>query len=291
MTTPTLSIDDAVLDEVISAEGAETSPDLPEPTPPSADEIFEQYADPDGAAERDVHDEALLVPLEHELELIARLGQIRSLRDVPLYYERRSSPQPYGFHVDHTLVPKLEAMVDLVRKRVPASYGKLTRIASAGMYVAKPGMHGKGLACDWDRWTFEHVVIAPRDRDHASQDLKRRRRYWSLGAICRSVCCYTLHGEYDAAHVDHFHCDTSVSPAFNTSRSTVTLLQALLNTVHGASPVLKVDGNYGPLTRAATAKAIERLGLNGSVHDFDVWIGFLRRSARLGFALAAPGNA
>lgn len=274
-----------LVDEVIAAEAAAEA--LAAPDAPSAEAILEGFADPDGAAGLHDHNhEALLQPLEHELELIAGLTPVRALRGVPLFYERGVKPRPQTFQVARTFLPKLETIVDLTRARVPASYGKLVRITSAGMFVAKAGKHGQGRACDWDRLTFERVAIAPLARDHASSDLARRRRYWSFAAICRSVCCFTLHGEYDAAHADHVHCDDSISDAFNTARSTITLLQALLNTVHGAS--LQVDGAYGPRTRAATVTAVRRLGLEGDVTERSVWIAFLRRSARLGFALTAP---
>jgi hypothetical protein len=289
MTATPLKVDDRLVQGVIEDEKqAAISPS--EPVAPTAEAVLEQYADPDGASQLHTHDMSLLAPLEHELALVASLTPIRRLRGVPLYYERLDVPKPYSFRVARSFLPMLEATVDHVRARVPSSYGKLLRISSAGMYVAKAGRHGEGRACDWDRWTFEHVDIAPRDRHHAAQDLARRRRYWALAAICRSLCCFTLHGEYDLAHTDHLHVDNSISTAFNTSFSTITLLQAVLNVIHGASPQLKVDGAYGPRTRAATLLAIKRLGLSGDVYDRLTWIAFLQRSARLGFTLAAPGR-
>jgi hypothetical protein len=269
------------LESVIAAE--EQASEIEQPETATAEGILERLADPPDVH---VHDEKLLAPLESDLQLAADLIPIRALRGVPLYYERAGAPKPYAFSVARGFVPRLERIVDDVRLRVPRSYGALTRITSAGMYVGKAGMHGKGRACDLDRFTFEHIVIAPHDGDHAAGELARRRRYWSLAAICRSHCCYTLHGEYNAAHRDHLHCDDLVDEGFNTSFSTITLLQALLNTVHGVSPALRVDGVYGPKTRAATAAAIARVGLSGDVHDRAVWLGLLRRSARLGFTLA-----
>ena len=218
-------------------------------------------------------------------ELATGLVSISAIRGVPLQYERSSA---HAFLVARSFLPYLEAIVDSVRHRVPASYGALQRISSAGMYVAKPGRHGEGRACDWDRLTFAHVSIAPIEGDHASPDLARRRRYWAFVALCRSHCCYTLHGRYNRDHENHVHCDNSTGVEFNANRSTVTLLQALLNDVHGAAPALTVDGVYGPRTRAATAVAIARLGLSGDVHERAVWLALLRRSARLGFALSAP---
>jgi hypothetical protein len=216
------------------------------------------------------------------------LTTIRSVRGVPLFYERfdDKQPRPHAFPVARSFVPKLEAIVDEVRKRVPDSYGDLTGITSAGMFVGKAGRHGEGRACDFDRLTFEHVQIAPIRRDHAG-DLARRRRYWAFVAICRSVCCFTLHAAHNKEHEDHVHGDHSVDVVFTSeARSTVTLVQSLLNVVHNASPALTVDGDYGPKTRAATAKAVTALGLTGNVTDRTVWIKFLRRSAQRGFELA-----
>lgn len=213
---------------------------------------------------------------------------INKLRGVPLFYERfdDKKPRPHTFPVARAFVPKLEAIVAEVQRRVPDSYGEITRITSGGMAVSKQGKHGEGHACDFDRVRFEHVEIAPKDGDHAASSVARRRRYWSLVAICRSFCCFTLHGEYDDAHKDHIHVDDSVDVVFAEAHSTVTLLQSLLNVVHGASPRLRVDGDNGPKTRAATAKALTAVGLSGSVTDRDVWIRFLRRSAERGFELA-----
>jgi hypothetical protein len=221
------------------------------------------------------------------LDLVA----VDDLQGVPLWYERARAPRPAQFLVARSFVPVLEATVKQVSERAPASFGPLQRIASAGMYVAKPGKHGEGLACDWDRLSFEHVEIAPIEHDHASRSSATRRRYWSFAAICRSNSCFVLHGAYDRAHRDHVHADRSTRVGFNAAPSTVELVQSVLNEIHDATPRLAVDGIYGPRTSAAFDRAAERLRLEGDIRELRVFLPFLRRSARLGFAQSAAETA
>jgi hypothetical protein len=221
------------------------------------------------------------------LDLVA----VGDLRGVPLWYERARAPRPARFLVARSFLPVLEATVKQVRERAPATFGPLQRIASAGMYVAKPGRHGEGLACDWDRLSFEHVEIAPIERDHASRSRATRRRYWSFAAICRSNSCFVLHGAFDRAHGDHVHADRSTGVGFNEAPSTVELVQSVLNEIHEAAPKLAVDGIYGPKTSAAFERAAGRLRLDGDIHERRVFLPFLRRSARLGFAQSAAETA
>jgi peptidoglycan hydrolase-like protein with peptidoglycan-binding domain len=78
------------------------------------------------------------------------------------------------------------------------------------------------------------------------------------------------------------HTDDLTGVAFNIASSTVKLVQALLNDAFGERPKLLVDGDYGPKTRAAVARALSRLELSGDIRrDVNLWRQFLRRSATL----------
>jgi hypothetical protein len=182
----------------------------------------------------------------------------------------------------------LEQTVRLVVRRAPEEFGGLVSITSAGMLVDKPGMHGKGRACDWDAWTFTNVEIAPVRREHVSSSQAARQRYWALAALCRSMSSFVLHAEFNAAHEDHIHQDDGGgSIAFRSgSTSTVQLVQAVCNEIYGQSPALPVDGTFGTPTQKALARALRRVDLDGDVNDPDVWRKFLRRSGRLGFRLS-----
>jgi hypothetical protein len=274
-TPPPDSRVEQLLDAVIEAERAA---DAAEPVvEPQLDleQRLEALADP-------------LEPLTVDGRLAAHMTTVSEIRGVPLYYERGGAARMQSFPVARAFVPVLEATIRELVQRTPPSYGALRRISSAGMYVARPGMHGLGRAVDWDRLVFEHVEIAPIARAHESSDLATRRRYWAFAAICRSVSSYTLHGAYDnGPHDDHVHLDDAAPAGFSRSRSTVTLLQSLINTIHTPATPLRVDGVYGPLTQQAVRVAISRVGLAGEITDAAVFRGLLRRSARLGLQLAS----
>lgn len=113
--------------------------------------------------------------------------------------------------------------------------------------------------------------------------MKASRRYWGFAAICRANSSFVLHGFYNAEHEDHIHQDNMVSIAFDPNSETgVTLVQAVLNTIFGQSPGAPIDGHYGNDTKAALARAIARVGLEGPVEHVPIWRKFLRRSGRLG---------
>ena len=214
----------------------------------------------------------------------AGLVNISDILGVPLFYERVSDPGPRQFPVASSFLPVLEAIVTQVQERAPAGFGPLQRISSAGMFVAKPGAHGHGRGCDWDRLVFANLEISPIDHDHRSSSLAKRMRYWAFGAICRSNCAFVLHGLYNADHADHYHTDNLTGIAFNRqSQATVKLLQAMLNDIYGHTPKLETDGDFGPKSREAFGQAMDQLQLTGSIDDVNVWTKFLRRSARLGF--------
>ena len=272
-----------VLEEVLAAEEEAERDEPDEEVGDQPAGVPEEEADPDARIGLDDPDEALLEPPEG-----TKAGEFISvgkLLGVPLFYEREN-PGPRSFPVARGFVPILERSVKQVRERAPADFGELKRIVSGGMFVVKPGMHGIGKACDWDRVVFKNVEIAPIERAHESSSLKTRRRYWALGAILRSNACFVLHGKFDAPHGDHFHQDHSIGVGFNRQHSTVTLTQAVLNDIWDASPKLAVDGDFGEKTAAALAKVLQRIGLTNDVDNAKVWQRFLRRSGRLGFRLS-----
>jgi len=268
--------------EVLEAEEA-TEAESYDPEGPHEEEVPEEEADAE-AGEPNADPDDVAEPAE--LAPTADIVRIGTILGVPLWWEH-TNPGPRNFPVARAFIPTLEATVRQVRERAPAAFGPLKRINSAGLYVAKPGEHGRGRACDWDRLIFGQLEIAPRAFDHASPSLAKRRRYWAFAAICRSNCAYVLHGEHDADHRNHVHQDDGGDVRFRSGvSSTVKLCQAILNEIFGTSPRLAIDGGYGPKTQAALRDALETLQLSGDVSDLTVWRKFLRRSARLGFRLS-----
>jgi hypothetical protein len=158
------------------------------------------------------------------------------------------------------------------------------------MFVAESDLlHTKGRACDWEKLVFEHVTISPGSGDHAAASRSVRRRYWAFAALCRSNSCFVLHGLYNSAHENHIHHDNGISRGFNTMESTVKLCQAILNDIFDQSPKLSTDGDFGDKTQRAMTAALQKLQIEGTVHDAPAWTRFLRKSARLGFHMAPPG--
>lgn len=293
-----------VLDDVVAAEReAEKREEDASEAGPAAEEIREDHtcgaldsmsgellippADEEAALTAAAEVTADLSENEASLASLANMVPIAKLDGVSLWYGRGPKPLPQTFFVEPGFRDVLIRTVRTVRSRAPEAFGDLTRITSAGAYVAKSGMHGAGRAFDHDAWTFEEVDIAPIRRDHGAPSLSRRRRYWALAAFCRSHSSHVLHGEYDAAHRDHIHQDNGAPRAFNTSsQAVVKLVQAICNEIFGQSPRLQVDGGFGPKTREALGQAMAKIDLQGDLSDSSVWTRFLRRSGRLGFTLS-----
>ncbi len=284
---------DAVIDDVVNAEATVEPDDADddEKKPPATDpaeHATEDDADPDPRSHIDPPDRDLPVGEAPHTGPLTAFRPITELLDIPLFYERPPvgpPPKRHSFPVDPAFVPILEQTLRELQQRAPAGYGRLVGVSSAGMQVAKAGMHGKGRACDWDRLSFENTDIAPIERAHAGP-LKASRRYWGFAAICRANSSFVLHGFYNAEHEDHIHQDNMKPVAFDPNSETgVKLVQAVLNTIFGQSPALRIDGHYGNDTKGALATAIARVGLDGPVEHVPVWRKFLRRSGRLGLVL------
>jgi hypothetical protein len=266
---------EAILESTEAASEAPTNEGVEDPS-------LEQSTDTERTGLDD--EDAVTAPVGIEAPPTPGLVTISDILGVPLFYERISAPGPRSFPVASSFHPTLVAIVKQLQERAPAGFGSLKQISSAGMFVGKPGAHGEGRGCDWDRLVFTNVQIAPIEQHHRSPSNVERMRYWAFGAICRSNCAFVLHGLYDDAHADHYHTDNMTGIAFNRdSEATVKLLQAVLNDIHDHTPKLEVDGDYGSLSSSAFARAMDQLQLTGSIDDVDVWRRFLRRSARLGF--------
>jgi hypothetical protein len=280
---------DEHLDDVLNAEANEEPADEEDDrlagTEPE-DPALEDEADPDARRGIDEPDESMFEPESDEAPGTRGFDRIAKIGGVPLFFERTASGSPIqtSFPVASSFVPIVEATVRQLRKRVPDSFGRLEQISSAGFQVTKPGLHGLGRACDWDRLVFENVTISPIDRDHAANSLKKRRRYWAFAAICRSNSSFVLHGLFNQPHEDHIHQDNASSVGFGSASSSVKLCQAVLNNIHGEN--LVTDGDFGSLTHGAFVRATERLHIPADINDARVWRRFLRRSARLGFRLS-----
>ena len=156
-------------------------------------------------------------------------------------------------------------------------------IVSAGALVKKPGMHGKGAAFDLDGIVWHATDERPEVQFYAIDFPKDPKLYYAIGSILSRHFVHCLHFLYNAPHEDHFHIDTSITPRFSQgSRSRVSLLQATLHYIHGLSVVL--DGKWGQRTSNASAVAMARMGMGGSLSTASVWRDYLLRTAKIGFS-------
>jgi hypothetical protein len=280
-----------VLDEALEEE---IKADADEPTEvggeagidaETVEEESEDAAEPDPSFHPDPDEVLTEEPAPGPEALPANTVTIAAIDGVPLFYERLpSGAAPRRFTIARSYLPIVEQTVKEVKARVPAAFGPLQRISSAGTFVNKPGMHGLARAVDWDRWTFKNLGIAPIKHEHASPSKAVRRRYWALAAICRANSSFVLHGRYNREHEDHIHQDNGSSVRFAEMESTVKLCQAVLNDIFGGS--LAIDGHFGGETRTALERAMRKVQLDGNFQDVASWRRFLRRSGRVGFRLS-----
>jgi hypothetical protein len=223
----------------------------------------------------------------------ATAARFDQLDGVPLYYwrftdgtagrrvERRTFASTVDFH---------QRLVVWVRdlKDIAARYGNLRgmdRIVTAGTFVDKPLEHGQGKAFDLDQVRWGSTAVTPYHREHDSPDLRVRRRYLAVDAVCRRHFHWVLDGKYNADHADHLHLDTAGGALVwdRTARSDAAFVQQVVNAFQDAR--LAVDGAYGPATRRAFDQSCRTLGVSGDpCSDPAVWRHWLLRVAACGFA-------
>lgn len=212
-----------------------------------------------------------------------------SIDGVPTYYWRLpgGKPKRYTFYGTDELYSQLVRWKrDLDAYTAPAGYGRITRFVSAGAYVKKAGQHGKGRAFDIDqvRWSTGRTCT-PYLKVHRSSRRVYRLRYYALDAVCRQHFRYVLDANYDRAHHDHIHIDLGGMPVRfkSTSSSDVLFIQAVCNLFGGEG--LKIDGQWGPKTRAALSRTGKKAGMGSTnpVGSVKAYRRFMQRVSQEGF--------
>lgn len=162
-------------------------------------------------------------------------------------------------------------------------YGPAEGVVSAGGWVDKPGMHGRGLALDVDAiwWKLDDFDRPqPMITNNAPHDAGR---YLAVSAVLRMFFGTVIGYWCNRAHRDHFHValrPVGFSPA---SKSEVAFVQAACLHVHGSNPG-PVDRLCGPRTRAAVAQVVDIAG--GDLRDRQGWDAFLRETFLAGWKCA-----
>jgi len=142
------------------------------------------------------------------------------LAGVPVHYDRLSPPFQYGSRgkpLSFKATPKFKQKLDSCFSEIWRVLGNAEVITTAGAYVHKPGMHGKGRAFDLDGifWKDKQLVTA---RFHEYPKL-----YLSVEAILRRHFGTVLNYFYNPAHRDHFHFDDGSPVGFTASSPSRTL--------------------------------------------------------------------
>lgn len=169
---------------------------------------------------------------------------------------------------------------------------KVKFVLTAGIYVNKPGWHGKGKACDFDGFQMmdKVVYLYKQGVNKVTQGVTIVSMPPVLG--CRIAAALSLYfglvitWGYNSRHEDHIHFDMSYpvgwrkkDPGVRTTQTV--LLQEIL--VHCYCANLETDGIFGSLTQAAWLIAMGEIMADGEPAewvDLDaLWLRTLREVA------------
>lgn len=210
-----------------------------------------------------------------------------AIAGAPTHYARDLDPplRTEGRARAFRSTPTFKAILDTAFREIweTSGLGPADVVVSAGALVNKPGMHGKGEAFDLDGIVWHATDERPEVQFFAIDFPKDPKLYCGIGSILNRHFVHCLHYLYNTPHEDHFHIDTTASAKFSQgSRSRVSFLQATLHFVHGLSIVL--DGKWGQRTQNATAVAMARMGMGGSITTPNVWREYLLGTAEMAFS-------
>ena len=203
-----------------------------------------------------------------------------SVAGIPLHYSRDQHYGEQGRNINFSSTQRLKDILNRCFETLSeeSPFGKPEVIVTAGLYVNKPGFHGRGLAMDvdaiyWPKRTLISVLY-PFDQIH----------YLAVESIFRQYFGTVLNYLYDPAHEDHWHMDLGTRADFYTdSPSRVLYLQASLTYIHDR-PVL-IDGVWGRQTKGAIQDTLRTLSLGADIENMSTWQAYLRRTAKKGFEL------
>lgn len=223
-------------------------------------------------------------------------NHFEQIANVPVHYDRFSDSEhgygtrgkPHTFHCEEPFEELLNEAFQELWEICPL--GEAEVITSAGAYVDKPGMHGKGQAFDLDGlfWSDRSFVTKNYPDDRAF--------YLAVESVLRRHFGVVLNYEYNPSHHDHFHVSTKSETGFVPShRSHVLYLQMALT--HLFDTPVTIDGLIGPETNGAARDLLVELGLADSgdlTADSDLhealnthWSELLTQAAERGFEGAA----
>ncbi|MGO1973381.1 MAG: hypothetical protein ACTH2Q_10535 [Propionibacteriaceae bacterium] len=168
-------------------------------------------------------------------------------------------------------------------------------IANYGSWTAGDGncssWHNSGRAFDVARLTSGADTLASCRydiwKDYSGDQLAfHRRRYWALAASLHHHFAYVLTHLFDDQHHNHIHVDnsrsgTDLSTPDTSSRVQAQAVQSISRHIWNVR--CEITGEWDAQTREAGAVVLERIGVDGDVHDSaENWRAFLTASVTEG---------
>lgn len=167
---------------------------------------------------------------------------------------------------------------------VPTVMDEPNYILTGGVYVDKPGEHGRGNAIDVDGFWWSAT-----DKFLANDAPTDWYRYLTIEATLRKAFGTVLNYDYNRAHHDHWHCDLGRSTTWRRVSSQSYFAQRALNEIWGED--LSVDGDWGNLSNgAATRNGYDFSAPGGWDHFLDDIINQQSTPARQSAVFRGPGS-
>lgn len=201
-------------------------------------------------------------------------GGVKVHYDRPPIAPYGSQGKPLTFHATEETEATLDRAFEEIWKTCPL--GKADVITTAGAFVDKPNsFHNTGKAFDLDgiHWKEKAFVTLNYPSD--------KRFYLGIEAILRKHFATVLNFHFNAAHRDHLHVDLGGEVGFTKVKSKIFFLQAAIS--HVVEIPIDIDGEWGDETAGGAKKALEKLGIEGSLEDKAVWLKFLTKVAASAF--------
>jgi len=186
---------------------------------------------------------------------------------------------PVPRKIGRAFLATLETALEQLWKLCP--WGPARRIIHGGAYVQRPDpnmvdRHAQARAIDVMHFEWDVVEVGPAMVLLSPTDL---RRYLAVTAVLElGIGCTLNYWQPDAKHKNHWHLDDHRSPGWSPGwMPQIRHLQASLIEFWDHQDI-KIDGVYGPRTRAAAEASF------GDLADPTVWRDALLEISRRGFA-------
>lgn len=190
-----------------------------------------------------------------------------------------------SFKYNTTFYGKVGNWVTFFKAHTPTYLSPyLNSISSLGVYVCRSdgcvSKHNYGTAFDLSalRWHDGFGTIRTWTALNYPND---RKFYLGVEASLHYYFKWVLDYNYNAAHRNHLHFDTTYAPSYSTSSTAQTkFLQASLTYVWGINTT--IDGIWGTQTSTNSTKALCRIGKSGVITTTSNWLAYALNATEIG---------